>query len=198
MCISSANGGRLPPLPDVAFALRTSETETTALLEEMFTAQLFEKKESGIEPHNWRGRQFKSDVSTPRVKRHRKRSRNVSRNDTGNDDETANETHQNRTEQNRPPKPPKVCEYSAEFEIFWAAYPRKTVKGAAWKAWQKLNPDQDTQDLILKALIWQRTRHEWVKDGGQYIPHPASWLNGRGWEDEPQRTISTRPQAVVL
>lgn len=25
----------------------------------------------------------------------------------------------------------------------------------------------------------------WKKDGGQFIPYPASWVNAEGWEDEP-------------
>jgi hypothetical protein len=29
------------------------------------------------------------------------------------------------------------------------------------------------------------TRSEdWTKEGGQYIPYPATWLNAKGWEDE--------------
>jgi len=24
----------------------------------------------------------------------------------------------------------------------------------------------------------------WNRDGGRYIPHPSTWLNGRRWEDE--------------
>jgi DNA replication protein DnaC len=30
----------------------------------------------------------------------------------------------------------------------------------------------------------QKVSTEWLKDGGQFIPHPATWLNGRRWEDE--------------
>ena len=25
---------------------------------------------------------------------------------------------------------------------------------------------------------------QWIKDGGRFIPHPASWLNAARWEDQ--------------
>ena len=36
-------------------------------------------------------------------------------------------------------KPPK--EYSEDFLTAWNAYPRKIGKGAAWKAWSKVDVD---------------------------------------------------------
>jgi hypothetical protein len=29
-----------------------------------------------------------------------------------------------------------------------------------------------------------KTSDDWLKEGGKYIPYPASWLSARGWEDE--------------
>jgi hypothetical protein len=68
------------------------------------------------------------------------------------------------------------------FDAFWKAYPRKVAKAAAIKAWKKINPVWLPQ--ILEALERQRQSPQWLKDGGQYIPHPATWLNQRRWEDE--------------
>ena len=28
------------------------------------------------------------------------------------------------------------------------------------------------------------TSEDWLKEGGKYIPYPATWLGARGWEDE--------------
>lgn len=72
------------------------------------------------------------------------------------------------------------------FKQFWAAYPRKTGKGGAWKAWDKIRPTSYVLDAMLAALAWQKTSEHWTKDGGDYIPHPATWLNQRRWMDEPQ------------
>ena len=30
----------------------------------------------------------------------------------------------------------------------------------------------------------QKLSRQWQKDGGQYIPNPATWLNQGRWEDE--------------
>lgn len=71
------------------------------------------------------------------------------------------------------------------FDRFWVAYPRHQGKEAARKAWEKLNPDAALLEIMLSALERQRASDQWRRDGGQFIPYPATWLNGRRWEDEP-------------
>ncbi|OZI23605.1 hypothetical protein CAL26_09190 [Bordetella genomosp. 9] len=68
------------------------------------------------------------------------------------------------------------------FEQFWAAWPRRTAKRAAQKAWARMTPDEQAQ--AMEALP-QHVRY-WRVTGteSQYIPHPATWLNGARWEDE--------------
>ena len=70
------------------------------------------------------------------------------------------------------------------FDEFWKLYPRKESKRQAKKAWLKLNPTQELFDLIANALEYRKRTKEWLAEGGRYIPHPATWLNGRRWEDE--------------
>lgn len=69
------------------------------------------------------------------------------------------------------------------FDQFWAAYPRKIGKKAALKAW---NMAKDLPDItvILTAITAQKASTQWLKDGGQFIPHPATWLNQGRWHDE--------------
>ena len=38
-------------------------------------------------------------------------------------------------------------------------------------------------DLILK-INEQKKMENWIKDDGKYIPHPATWINQKRWEDE--------------
>lgn len=71
------------------------------------------------------------------------------------------------------------------FDQFWKAYPRKVAKQDAEKAFAKINPDQPLFDSIMAALASAVRSPDWLKDGGQFIPYPASWLNGRRWEDLP-------------
>ena len=70
------------------------------------------------------------------------------------------------------------------FAEFWLAYPKRRSRGAALKAWRKINPSMEQLSCILHAIERAKISTEWLKDSGQFIPHPASWLNAAGWEDE--------------
>jgi hypothetical protein len=71
LCVASGNGGVLPASVDLAFALRMTEQRVAALVAELHRAGLLDKIEGGFAPHNWEGRQYKSDNSTMRVQKHR-------------------------------------------------------------------------------------------------------------------------------
>lgn len=94
------------------------------------------------------------------------------------------DNHQINRQKNRTHTAPAARARDAAFAAFWQRYPRKVAKGAALKAWQKLSPDQATASAILAAVDWQRDRVDWLRDRGRYIPHPASWLHARRWDDE--------------
>jgi hypothetical protein len=100
MCIASSNDGNLPALKDIAFTLRIQPTKAAQVLAQLHTAGLLDKTETGFIPHNWNGRQYKSDVSTDRVKRFRERKGNVS----SAVSETPPETEDRNREQNSEPK----------------------------------------------------------------------------------------------
>lgn len=70
------------------------------------------------------------------------------------------------------------------FDLFWAAYPNKTGKGAAEKSWNKLRPTKELFSQIMEALQKAVRCERWVRENGRYIPNPATWLNQRRWEDE--------------
>ncbi len=74
------------------------------------------------------------------------------------------------------------------FDTFYLAYPRHIAKQSALKAWNKLKPTQPLLETILSAIEKQKRSPQWTKDDGQYIPHPATWLNQKRWEDEVQET----------
>lgn len=75
-------------------------------------------------------------------------------------------------------------DYSALFDMFWKAYPRKVAKDAARKAFDKRKPTQELLDEMLKAISYQMTDDQWKKDDGRFIPHPSTWLNEGRWMDE--------------
>jgi hypothetical protein len=88
------------------------------------------------------------------------------------------------------------------FDAFWLAYPNKTAKQAAAKAFAKLAPSADLLDEILQAVARQKTWPKWAKDGGQYIPNPATWLNGGEWANQPPAVVAvqheTPRQAAII
>lgn len=90
-----------------------------------------------------------------------------------------------------PPLPPKGDD---GFERFYRTYPKKKGKAAALKAWKKLNPSPELQITILTAIEHAKQTPSWQKDNGQFIPYPATWLNGQRWEDEEKVTLPTAPE----
>ena len=70
----------------------------------------------------------------------------------------------------------------------YRGYPRKVGRGAAEKAFAAVNPTEDLLDQMIQATKGQASSPAWVKDGGQFIPHPATWLNQRRWRDRPRWT----------
>lgn len=77
-----------------------------------------------------------------------------------------------------------VPEYELLFTEFWKAYPNKKAKQAAAKAWKRLKPDRALFDVIMQALEAAKRSDQWSRDGGRYIPYPATWINGQRWEDQ--------------
>ncbi len=73
---------------------------------------------------------------------------------------------------------------SSTFAEFWRRYPRKVAKAAALKAWCRIAPSATDATTILAALDQQVRSTDWQRDEGRFVPYPATWLNGRRWEDE--------------
>lgn len=74
--------------------------------------------------------------------------------------------------------------YIQGFELFWGVYPKKKAKEAARKAWAKIKPNDALIKTIIADVRAKSDSQEWKKEKGQYIPHPATYLNGKRWEDE--------------
>ena len=92
---------------------------------------------------------------------------------------------------NTPYSPPEggvKAQFSPGFVRFWAVYPKRVGKQAAWKSWSKRKCEPLTE-VIVSAVNCQKTWDSWTKDAGQYIPNPATWLNQGRWEDEPPELL---------
>lgn len=80
------------------------------------------------------------------------------------------------------------------FEEFWKTYPRKVGKGAAQRAWhntRKIRPAN-----IVAIVESHKRSPAWIKEDGQFIPHPATWLNQHRWEDEVKTAPATSAPSI--
>lgn len=93
----------------------------------------------------------------------------------------APETEQSRAEQRQTPIAPKGGDvYSADFERWWAEYPHKVGKDAAWKVWKRAIKRVDLQTMIDAAKRYIATKpadRDWC--------NPSTWLNQGRWQDAP-------------
>ena len=67
-----------------------------------------------------------------------------------------------------------------DFEAWWSGYPRKVGKDAARRAYAAAVKRGANPINLIDAVAHQR----WADDP-QFIPHPATWLNGGRWQDDP-------------
>ncbi len=116
-----------------------------------------------------------------------------------------NGMEEKRTEDELPPAKPAVrIEYSSDFEDWWKVYPRRESKGYAQKKFSLaikglslVHGDRE------KAFNWlmMRTRAYANSPRGkgdkQFIPHPATWLEGRKFDDDEEVWRNTGGQPAV-
>lgn len=77
-----------------------------------------------------------------------------------------------------------------EFAQFWEAYPEKTGKKAAYRAWMKATDRPPVRDII-QAIDQAKKSERWQKG---FVPNPATWLNQGRWADV--ITLPTIPKPV--
>jgi len=79
------------------------------------------------------------------------------------------------------------------FQRFWISFPKKEAKGKAWEEWIKINPKPDENIIthMEKTIAIFINTEQWMKEGGQFIPLPSTWLHQRRWEDEPTKGSDT-------
>jgi hypothetical protein len=101
LCVASKYEGVLPKADELAYLLRRRADDVRRDVAALCARCLFDVTADGIVPHNWNTRQYRSDLSTQRVRSHRKRSEtvsgNVARNVSGTPPETETETETERS-----------------------------------------------------------------------------------------------------
>lgn len=166
-------------IEELAWRIRTKPQALKSTIEKLVSLNILKSNGNGLEFINWTKRQFRSDNSTERW---RKFKSNVGANVGKPLAQTPPETEQStETEQSPPIAPPRG------FDLFWKAYPKKVGKGAAEKAWKKISKPSEILGKIVLALQWQKKSEQWTRDNGQFIPHPATYLNEKRWDDEREK-----------
>jgi hypothetical protein len=175
LCIASKNSGQLPSNEIIALSLRVKPTKAAEYLTRLCIAGLIDKTETGFAPHNWARRQFKSDVSTDRVKRFRKQERNVS--------ETPPHTQAHTETQTKKDPPLRVeDDWPENFgDLFWQAYPRKEEKISAMR---KLASLRKSGIVTFADLMAGVKRYCSVNREPQFTKQPTAWLTKGCWADE--------------
>jgi hypothetical protein len=170
---------------EIAFQLRLTDEEL------LKTKQLFLSKgfiDDDWNLTNWEKRQYASDSSTERVRKHRDKQKEDKKEDETLQKRSSNGTEQNRTEQ----KQNRLKEsYDSLFDRFYQSYPKKVARPAAFKAFVKFKPDESLLATMLEAIEKQKQGEMWTKDNGKFIQHPASWLNQERWNDSETQTDKT-------
>jgi hypothetical protein len=91
---------------------------------------------------------------------------------------------------------PPAIDGDDRFAEFWDAYPRKVSKIHARRVWRSaLRTGADPEQVIAAA----RAFADECRDRGtakEFIPHPASWLNRRRYDDEPEPGNVSLPVTV--
>lgn len=84
------------------------------------------------------------------------------------------------------------------FQAFWEIYPRKVGKDAAWRAWQKRRPGEEITGTIIAALAWQVKQDNWLREGGRFVPNPATWITQGRWQDEPSDSPRVNDRTLAI
>jgi len=154
----------------IAVKLRMPEAKASGLVAELRDAGLIDVTETGMAPHNWNARQYKSDVSTERVKRFRERQGNVPDVVSGNVSETPPENRVQNTETETEKKSSLRSDCTRK---------RKTQLPDDWRldeigrAYARQN-GWDDQKIYAEET---RFRDHAKANGRKQIDWPAAWRN---------------------
>lgn len=154
-------------------------------LSSLLTAGLLDRDQNGcLFVPKWRERQFESDVSTDRTRKHRSMERPIdvpgTHQNTETEAEAEEETSPDQLELEHPPTPrPAAVAADDGFEEFWQQYPRRNGvragKADAQKAWRKLGAKQRL-DATRALAVYALNCGDLPKDAVRFLRSYTDWL----------------------
>lgn len=125
---------------------------------------------------------------------------NTDKNDKNDKNNIYNIYGQNEFDQTEPSEP-LMEKWEEQFEQFYKQYPKKVKKKDVEKWFKKNKPSDELFSSMMSSLEQFKGCQDWLKDKGQYIPYPTSWLNQERWKDsylgEMQTTSQNSSQEIM-
>jgi hypothetical protein len=197
LCLAKRQEGQLTGLDDIAWILRLSRPELDKSLQILVKHNLLSCIDTeSYAVHDWEKWQYKSDVSTERVKRFRKQDGNVSGNESALFCSVSVSDSVSGVVSAKKSKAGMTAEQVQWFDLWWARYPRKVAKANAARAFQKIVLATEQFERIMAGL--ERQMPDLTAQPERFRPHAATWLNGKRWEDEPVQSTASEPTADDL
>lgn len=194
LCLAAQSNGQLPPLRDIAFALRVTPAEAERTVSRLQAAGLLDEKNGRLTPHNWDKRQYCADHSAERMRRFRARHHVTETPRHGDADATAavtapeqstEQSTEYKAEQSRadpPASPPPADSARHDFDIFRREAEAAGMSGSgpdwdeALLEWRRLDFEQR-----LAAVAGIRARVN-SRDDPALAALPGNYLARRMWE----------------
>ena len=79
----------------------------------------------------------------------------------------------------------------SDFDTFWALVPRRVGKKAAARAWRAVERRGESFEAVEGMRAYAAAFAQSGTDL-KYVPHPSTWLNRRGWEDDLEAVFPSR------
>ena len=95
-----------------------------------------------------------------------------------------------------------------EFDVWWPHYPKKRNRPTALKAYTVARKTSTNGkgmppvERLIEITKRQAMSYDWTKNGGEFVPYPASYIRASGWDNEyqmtPPATPPTQPTQIKL
>lgn len=192
LCLANRNGGCLPGVEDIAFALRVDDDRATEIVTRLIELGLLDPQTDGeLCPHNWNSRQFKSDgdpTAAERQARKRLRDASVTVTDqsrvTSRSPDTETDTEADKVSAPARAPKPKASLIPENWEVSEAGLEYATEQG---------------MDLNTAVEQQHKFRDHHRAKGNKFLDHEAAWRtwvrNWQEWKARPPPSQSYRPQS---
>lgn len=198
-------------LPDAVLPMLAMGQDVSALVAELEAAALWLRGVGGWQFKDWTDWNKSREWHEEQRERHRKRQRAYEERRRQSDAASDASGEASLTEANPTQPNPQLVQVDGDvqvavptdrsairnrerFDKFWAIAVRKTGKGAARKALDRALTKTSEHHL---AAAWRSANHAWATwPDRSTVPHPATWLNGERWDDDPPQPHTTTSKTL--